>query len=535
MLLGEIVAGNARRMPHGIAWRFRDQTWTWDETNRRINRACAGLKRLGLEFQDRVVIVSNNSIRLLELVFALGKTGIVAVPMAPRAVWREIEFVLEDVSAKALFVDAMLARALEGAPADLAQRCKLVGMGEGHALPIDFDALLAGGSEEDPDFRFSEDAMRTIRFTSGTTGTPKGCIGTHRTMMASIFSDLSFCPPVQHDDRCIMPLSIATGLGLNTLAGFAMKGVDTVLVERFEPGAMLDLIARHRVTRVSGVPTMIALMVEEMKARPRDVSSLRMFGYSGAPIAVSTVREALDLLGCDFFQGYGSTETGGRITYLSPEDHRRFAEAQSGGGVEDAWGRNVISAGRELPGFDIRLVDDSLASVPEGEVGEVMVRGDSTFAGYWGKAEQTAQVLRDGWLVTGDLARRDNDGYYYIVDRKRDMIVSGGYNVYSVEVETVLLTHEDVVDAAVFGVPHPTWGESVWAVVTARAGSEPLFEALDAHCRRNLASFKCPRRIMLVAAMPRTSTGKIRKVELREQYRSDALQLLRDAINTREQ
>lgn len=522
MLLGDIVSGNARRMPHSIAWRFKDQDWTWDLTNRRTNRGAWALKSLGLDFQDRVVIIANNSVRLLELVFALAKTGIVAVPMSPRAVWREIEFVIEDVGAKACFVDAALGRALEGAPAHLGERLKLVGMGPGHLLPLDFDALQGASSEREPDIRFSEDAMRTIRYTSGTTGTPKGCIGTHRTMMSAIFSDLAFCPPIERNDIGMMPLSVATGLGLNTLATFALKGVQTLIVDRFDPGAILDLIAQNRVTYISGVPTMIAMLNEEMRVRPRKIPSLRMFGYSSAPIAVSTVRDGLQLLGCDFFQGYGSTETGGRITYLSPEDHRRFAAGSASAGVEDAWGRNVLSAGRESAGFEIRLVNERLERVAQGEVGEIMVRGDSTFAGYWNKAEHTAQVMKDGWLLTGDLAMRNPEGYYYIVDRKRDMIVSGGYNVYSVEVETVLLAHEDVVDAAVFGVPHTKWGEAVWAVVTPRTGRRPSEETLIEHCRRNMASFKCPKRIMLVESMPRTLTGKIRKVELRSIYSSSS-------------
>ncbi len=520
MLLGDIVSGNARRVPHRTAWIFHDQTWTWDATNRRINRAASALKGLGLEFQDRVVIVANNSVRLLELVFGLGKMGIVAVPMAPRSVWREIEFVLNDVEAKALFVDPDLGRALEGAPADIGAHLKLVGIGPGHKLPLDFDALLEGGTEAEPEFRFSEDAMRTIRFTSGTTGTPKGCIGTHRTMLASIYSDLSFCPPVQADDRGIMPLSVATGLGLNTLAVFAIKGIETVMVDRFDAGTVLDLIERHKVTRLSGVPTMITLLTEEMKVRPRDITSLRVIGYSSAPIAVSAVRDALRYLGCDFFQGYGSTETGGRVTYLSPEDHRRCAAAGPESGMEDVLGRNVISAGREMPGAEIRLVDDNLVPVPEGEVGELMVRSDLTFPGYWRKPEQTAQVLRGGWLLTGDLARRTAGGDYYIVDRKRDMIVSGGYNVYSVEVETVLLTHPEVAEAAVFGVRDATWGETVWAAVTPRPGCSPDPAALDAHCKSNLSTYKCPRHFVFIETMPRTSTGKIRKVELRGTYNS---------------
>ena len=521
MILGDILSGNARRIPDAIAWRYKDSHWAWGEANSRVNRLASSLLALGLKFEDRAVIVSNNSNRLVELLFALGKTGIVAVPMAPRAVWREIAYVLNDVEASVLFVEGNLARALDGAPADIERKYKVIGIGPGHTLATDFDHLIQQGRDEEPPCRISDDAMRTIRFTSGTTGEPKGCIGTHRTLMYDVLNYLSFLPPIPPDERCLLPVSVATGYGLNTIAGYAVKGVETVLAERFDPGLILDLIQKHGVTRMCGVPTMITLITEEQKARPRDIASLRMFGYTGAPAAVATIREAMQVLGCDFYQGYGSTETGGRITYLSPEDHRRFAE-QSGDNVIDALGRNVISAGRELPFREIRLVDADMKPVPEGEVGEVMVFSDSIFAAYWNKPKETAEVKKDGWLFTGDLARRDVNGFYYIVDRKRDMIVSGGYNVYSVEVETVLLTHPDVVEAAVFSVPDPTWGEAVWAAITSRPGRQPDPAELTEHCRKNLSVFKVPKKFLFIDSMPRTSSGKIRKMDLREKYKHQA-------------
>jgi acyl-CoA synthetase (AMP-forming)/AMP-acid ligase II len=489
VLLGDIVAGNARRAPQDAAWQFAGRTWTWGEANERINRLASALPRLGLAFQDRAVIVATNSNRLVELLFALAKKGVVAVPMAPRTVARELDYVMERVQAKALFVSEDCARGLGAA------RPGLFSMDE-------LEGLIAAGDAAEPQERFSPDAMRTIRFTSGTTGEPKGCIGTHRTLMADLFSHAAFCPPMDSRSRCLMPVSLTNGFGLNSFAGYALAGAPTVLLERFDAAAVLDAVQGHGITRTCGVPTMITLLAQEQKARPRDLASLRMFGWTGAPMAVAAMREALDVLGCDFYQGYGSTETGGRVTYLSPEDHRALDT-----GATDALGRTILSAGRELPGWEIRLVD-----------GEMVVRGDSLFAGYWNQPRETAEVLREGWLHTGDLAIRDERGYYYVVDRKRDMIVSGGYNVYSVEVETVLASHPAVAEAAVFGVADPKWGEAVWAVVEPKAGAVPTPEALEAHCRTHLGGFKVPKRILVSNELPKTPNGKIRKLELRARY-----------------
>lgn len=518
MLLGDVLSGNARRDPHGRAWRFKEAVWTWAEADGRVNRLAHSLIERGLQFGDRVVIVANNSNQYLELVFALAKNGMVAVPLPPRAVWREIAYALEEVDARALFVAGELLSRLKDVPDDLDRRVALVGMDDERSCALGFEELVRNSASKEPDLHFSDDAVRVIKFTSGTTGNPKGCIGTHRTMMASVLSDIAFSPPVSRTDVCLMAVSLATGFGLNTFTAFALKGAETIIVEKFDAPLVLDLIQRNGVARACGVPTMIASLTVENDASPRDLSSLKYFFYTGSPVSVAAMRRATEVLGCEFYQGYGSTETGGRVTYLPPEEHRRAACGT--GQVRDAWGRNIISCGREMPGCEVRLVNADLEPVGDGEVGELMVRSDTLFGGYWRKPRETEEALRNGWLLTGDLGTRDSEGYFYIVDRKRDMIVSGGYNVYSVEVETVIRSLSGVAEVAVFGVFDAKWGETVCAVAIPGAGAELQVAEIDRHCRRNLSDYKCPKKIVIAESLPKTSTGKIRKVELRSIYGS---------------
>lgn len=521
MLLSDVLSGNARRDPHGRAWRFKEAVWTWAEANDRTNRLAHSLLGLGLQFGDRVLILANNSNQYLELVFALAKNGMVAVPLPPRAVWREIAYALEEVNAGALFVAGELLSRLKDVPSDLDHRVKLVGMGDKWSCALGFEELVRNGAGKEPDVHFTDDVVRVIKFTSGTTGNPKGCIGTHRTMMASVLADIAFSPPVAGTDVCLMAVSLATGFGLNTFAAFALKGAETIIVEKFDAPIVLDLIQQNHVARICGVPTMIASLVAENEASPRNLSSLKYCFYTGSPVSVATMRRATEVLGCEFYQGYGSTETGGRVTYLTPEEHRRAAFGTRQ--VQDAWGRNIISCGREMPGCEVRLVNADLEAVGDGEVGELMVRSDTLFGGYWRKPRETEEALRNGWLLSGDLGTRDSEGYFYIVDRKRDMIVSGGYNVYSVEVETVILSLAGVAEVAVFGVFDAKWGETVCAVIIPVEGAEVLVADIDRHCRRNLSDYKCPKKIIIADALPKTSTGKIRKVELRGIYGSPRL------------
>jgi len=474
------------------------------------------LRKRGLKFQDRVVIVADNSNQYLELLFALSKLGAIAVPLPPRSVLRDVELVAGETEPAALFLSSSVARRL-GDLAELPQRVRtLVGWGEAHGLPEDCDDWIDAGAADEVEPEFNDEAVRTIKFTSGTTGSPKGCIGTHRTLFFSILAHLAIAPRVSPGSINLVPLSLGTGLALNTLAGYAYCNAATIVLERFDPGLMLDLIASERVEQACAVPTMIGALTEEGALRPRDCSSLKVITYAGSSISVSHIRRAMEVLRCDFHQEYGSTESGGMVTFLSTEDHRAFV--RDAAGMTDAWGRSVMPCGREAPAVHVRLVDENLKDVPNGAVGEIMLRSGSVFEGYWNRPEQTKQVLHHGWLLSGDMARRDENGFYYIVDRRRDMIVSGGYKVYSVEVESVLQEHPEVAESAVVGCFDARWGEAVVAFVRLRDNSDISLPDLIDHCRANLTGYKVPKHISIVQDFPRTAVGKILKRELRDLF-----------------
>lgn len=511
MLLGDILAGNARRIPNRRAWRFNSSAWTWAEANSRANRLASSLIRHGIQFQDRVALISNNSNQYLETIFALAKIGAVAVPINSRSSAREVDFILGDVEAKTLIISSEHSPILGRLQADK-ELLTVIGMGKGHSLGVDIEQMIAKGDADEPAAAFSDEAIRTIKYTSGTTGDPKGCIGTHRTMMFSIHNYLSNAPSISSADLCMMFVPLASGFGLNTLVDFAYREAETLLVDKFNADKILSLIESEKVVRTCAVPTMITALAEEQVRKPRDLASLQMIGYTGSSMAVTALNKATKALGCEFYQGYGSTESGSRVTYLSPEEHRVLSEDMS---TQDKWGQRIVSCGRELPGYEVRIVDEGGRIVPDGEVGELVVRGDSVFSGYWAQPQKTRDAIKEGWLYSGDLARKDKRGYFYIVDRKRDMIVSGGYNVYSTEVETAILEMPGVSEVAVIGRFHERWGEAIHAVVVREETSSISEIDVIQHCKHLLANYKCPKSVTFEAALPKTSTGKVQKSKLK--------------------
>jgi long-chain acyl-CoA synthetase len=295
-------------------------------------------------------------------------------------------------------------------------------------------------------------------------------------------------------------------------ATYAFTGVGSTqtYVRGFEPRAVLAAIERERVTMTVLVPTMINALINHPDAATRDLSSLRYLLYGASPIAESVLRRAMDVLGCDFTQAYGMTEAAPILTLLLGDDHRHD-------GSERAV-RRLRSAGRPVLGVEVRVVDLDDQDVPTGEVGEVLARGANMLAGYWNRPEETAEALRGGWYHSGDLATLDEDGYLYIVDRKKDMIVTGGENVYSVEVEDALAAHPAVLECAVIGVPDEHWGEAIHAVVALKSGQAASEDELVAHCHARIAGYKCPKSIAFVEALPKSGAGKVLKRELREPH-----------------
>jgi acyl-CoA synthetase (AMP-forming)/AMP-acid ligase II len=309
---------------------------------------------------------------------------------------------------------------------------------------------------------------------------------------------------------------MTAGVGIQLLSAYCYIGAETTIMERFDAARMLDHIQERRITRFYVMPTILTALAEEQEKRPRDLSSLHAVGYGGQAAPVALVLRAMEALGCPFYQTFGASESGGFVSYLMPKDHEELRQGRLGS--VDEYGRTVVPCGREVQSIHLRIVDDARKEVPPGEIGEISIKCDSIMSGYWNKPEATAEVVVDGWLYTGDLARRGVDGLVYLVDRKRDMIVSGGYNVYSAEVEAVIHEHPAVAEAAVVGVSDPKWGESIEAFVVLRPGIKASEAELLAFVAERLASYKRPKRFVFLDEMPRTNTGKTRKMELRNRH-----------------
>ena len=510
MLIHELIEGNARRRPDGVAWEFAGRRRTWAEVEESTAFMAGNLARLGVRPGDRIGLFADNSDYLAELYFALARYGVIAVPINPRSVRREVEYILSDVGARGLIVSARLAPQLRQGPGEPLKVDILIGAGDGHGCPIDLGELYA------PAPRVASptggDPIRAIKYTSGTTGAPKGCISTHRQFLFNIQNYL-IQMPFADDDRCLLALPMTAGVGIYLLTAYVYKGLPTVIHDRFDAAAFLDDVERARITRFYAVPTMLSSLVNNLAEKPRDLSSLRYIGYGGAPAAFALIKRAMEAFGCRFYQTFGASESGGFVTYLKPQDHLDLIAADAA--TTDQAGTSIMPCGREVQGFHVRIVDESGHDVPDGRVGEMWVRSDSTMSGYWNRPEQTAETIRDGWLNTGDLAVRDAKGIISVVDRKRDMIISGGFNIYSSEIEAIIQQHPGVAEVAVVGVPDPHWGETIAAFVVVHPGASCSADELTHICEVNLASYKRPKVFHFIETLPKTNTGKVRKVELR--------------------
>ncbi|HEY3834207.1 MAG TPA: AMP-binding protein [Acidimicrobiia bacterium] len=377
----------------------------------------------------------------------------------------------------------------------------------------------SGAAPEGPRVSTAGDDVAWVVPTSGTTGTPKLALLTHASLLAAA-RGCAEARPVAADDVYLLAFPLCHVAAYNVLVQH-LHGRTVVVTRRFEPGRTAHLIEQHRVTAASLAPTMIAALLDHIAASAQrtadsasqpDLSSLRLLAYGSAPIAEPLLRRAMTELGCDFSQGYGMTELSGNCAYLDADGHRR--------GLDDP--EVLRSAGRPTSFVELRIVDDRGVAVAIGEVGEIAVRGPQVMAGYLGDPDATAAAIVDGWLRTGDLGRVDAHGVLTIVDRKKDVIVSGGENVASREVESVLHADPSVAEAAVIGVPDERWGERVTAIVVPARDAHVDEGALVARCRAELAAYKIPRRVVIVDALPRNATGKVDKPELRRRFTTAA-------------
>ena len=477
----------------------------------RALRFAGGLKALGLEKEARVAPIMFNGFRWYDLYYGLSAGGFVNVPLNFRLAGPEIAYQINDSQAQVVIMDPEFYEVIAQIKDMIPSVLHFVYTGE--APPpfdgaISYDTLLAAESYEASGG--DENDLFGIYYTGGTTGLAKGVMLTHKNIISNAFH-----------------LTATMGLGTDQLAlhsapmfhladgainfAITMGGGAHVLVKAFEPKAVLNAISRYKATVTLWVPTMINMLVNHPQIADFDLSSLRLVFYGASPISPDLLRKASQALKCDFTQLYGMTEAGPILTILLPQDHRRALSDPSQQYLLRAGGRQII-------GVDVRVVDQNGKDVATGEIGEVIARGDNITRGYWNKPQETTNALIDGWYWSKDLGRIDEERYLYIVDRAKDMIISGGENVYSVEVENALMSHPDVLEVAVIGVPNKEWGEAVTAVVVLKPGTSATAEQLREFCKQRIAGYKVPKAVTFMDALPKSGAGKIMKKDLREIY-----------------
>ncbi|WP_118137089.1 long-chain-fatty-acid--CoA ligase [Oceanicella sp. SM1341] len=470
----------------------------------RVARLAGGLRGLGLAPGDRVGMLAANSDRYIEYIFATLWAGGVLNPVNTRWTVSEIAFSLEDSDTRILIVDDAFAPLVEALRARCAADLAIVRLGAA-AIPgaQDYEALIAASAPAEDALRHDED-LAAILYTGGTTGAPKGVMLSHRNMYTDA---LALTAAADHGGDApglhVAPLFHVGGLAV--VFQFALRRAPQVTLPAFEPGEVLRLIEAERAGDVFLVPVMLRMLLDHPDMARRDVSSLRSIRYGAAPIDTALLGRAMRAFPrAGFLQVYGQTECAPVVTVLAPQDH-----------TSDPRAAHMRSAGRPIATAEIRILDPAGGECPTGEVGEIVVRGPTVMQGYWRRPEETAAALGDGWMHTGDAGRFDAQGYLYVVDRIRDMIITGGENVYSVEVENALARHEGVSLCAVIGVPDETWGERVHAVVLCRPGVTLCARTLTEHCRGFIAGYKVPRSFEFVTEMPLSPAGKVLKKDLR--------------------
>jgi len=480
-----------------------DARFSYAELHERALRLAAGLHGLGAKPGDRIALLSANSHRYLEAFLGVPAHGMILVPLNTRLAMPELRAILQDSGARVLLSDRD--------PGPLASSVERV-----VSIPDDYERLLSGADTRHVERACDENEVAALFYTGGTTGLPKGVMLTHRNLVANAFHKAVACSLAQSDVFLAAPAMFHVA-GIAPLVSLVWLGGTTVTLPAFDPERCLDAIAEHRITVAMPVPTMLAALVDAQRKHPRDVSSLRMLGHAGSPIASEAIEAAHAAFpDTELAQFYGATETASIVTCLRDEQR--------------AIGTPLLgSCGRATPGVSVRVVRHDGSECEPGEVGEILVRGPNVTVGYWGKPEATEAALRDGGYHTGDLGLLRRDGHLFIIDRLKDMIVSGAENVYSIEVEDVLYRHPAVLEAAVFGIPDPTWGEAVHAVVVVspeqQARGEALAEELKAHCRAAIAGYKLPKRIELRSEpLPKSGPGKILKRVLRDAHWKDVPQ-----------
>jgi len=494
----------------GIATIFENRRRTWREIGDRVSRLAAALRVRGLGRGDRIAVLMLNQDRYIECYLAASWAGAAIVPLNTRWSIAENADALGDCGAKLLVVDSAFASAGMALAASAAGGVRLIYADDGGvpAGMLGYEALIAASAPM-PDIMAAPEDLAVILYTGGTTGRSKGVMLSHRNIMANTFNVLA---EGLFTETSVYLHAAPMFHAANATGMYAMflSGGTSVIIKAFKPEAVFDAIERHKVTGTILVPTMIQMIADHPAVRVRDLSSLKKLLYGGSPISEAVLDRAHEALpGVGFIQAYAQSELSPIATILHAREHI---------GAGRARGRHR-SGGRATFGIEIRIVDDNDREVPRGTVGQICARGDVVMMGYWKRPEETAKAIVDGWMHTGDAGYMDEGGFVYLVDRVKDMIISGGENIYSVEVENVVAHHPGVAQCAIIGIPNDNWGEAVHAVVMRKPGAKIEAADIIAFCKERIAHYKCPRSVDIRdEPLPMSGPGKILKRDLRAPF-----------------
>lgn len=507
---------HARTRPDIDFLRQDGRSTTFGEADLRANRWAQAMIAAGLKVGDRIAYLSTNDIDMGIMYMACAKAGVAPVMLNYRLAPREWLWILQDAECRLLF-----ARGEEYQTAIEGLRPQLEGIEEFIAVGSDgrdgwtsLESFIGRGSVERPSPRIDCEDMLYLIYTSGTTGHPKGVMISHKNVIAHVEQSMvASCAGRSPGARALVTTPLYHAAGVLRIMTAAINGGTVVLMEHFDPHVFVRTLVEEKINTTNMVPSIIQSLLDDIpEMASMDFSHLQVIYYGAAPVAEPLLKRALEVFKCPLIQGYGLTESAGGVAYLNEVDHQKALDGRP---------HLLRSTGRAVVLADIRIVDREGHDVPPGTVGELVVRGPNVMKGYWKNPKATADTIVDGWLRSGDAASMDDEGYIYLQDRIKDMIVSGGTNIYPNEVESALLEHPDLVDVAVIGVPDRKWGEAVLAVCVARSERRPSGDELIAFCRDRLGGYKIPRQYAFIEALPRNASGKVLKRVLREPYWKD--------------
>lgn len=505
--IGRMIEVNERRMPNEVAFVYNGQRPTFAEFARKSRRLASAFHKMGCRRQDRVALLAENRLETCEVYGACEIAGYITATVNYRLAPPEMYHVISDSAAQIVVFEDKYTSVIASLRSSLEHVRRYICIGDPPEWADRLEDVASSGDADGPPYRATEDDIAYLIYTSGTTGRAKGCMLGQKSQLRvaqACSADLG----ITNVDRTLLAMPLVhVGAKVVQLAAH-WQGSTAIILNKFEPEPYFKLLEREKATVGHLAPTMIQMLLEHPLAATADVSSLRVVLYSASPMPTPVLRRAIKVFGNVFHQQYGLTEGAG--TSLHAWRHNPYGDAKDQ--------RRLSSAGIPFAGVELRITAENGEECARGEPGEICLRGESLMRGYWNNSAATFDTLRDGWMHTGDIGLVDEDGFLYLVDRKKDMIISGGQNIYSREVEEALFAHPAILEAAVIGVPDEKWGETVRALIVRRGNSPLTAEEVIQHCRANLASYKKPRSVVFIDDLPKLASGKVNKRELRALY-----------------